>query len=77
MQCDSSLLAIRQIELTIHRAMSYKQGLFQERRKVEIPGYIVGVKRSFLQYDNKKGFVINQERVAIQKFDKFWANSQC
>ena len=33
--------------------------------------------KTFSQYNNKKGFVINQETVAIQHFNKFWANSQC
>jgi hypothetical protein len=32
---------------------------------------------SFSQYENKKGFVINQEIFAIQHFIKFWANLQC
>ena len=38
-----------------------------------IPGPRDGVGGGFLQCDNKKGFVINQETVAIQHFIKFWA----
>ena len=37
-----------------------------------IPGPTNVVGGGFLQYNNKKGFVINQETVAIQHFIKFW-----
>ena len=52
----------------------FNQGLFQERQKVEIPGYIDGVKRSFFAVRQQNRL---HETVATQRFNKFWANSHC